>query len=68
MIALLSQNELARRIGVRPPTLKARMAARGIEADGVIVNGHRPPIMVFDGEKLPELRRALAMPVQSRIQ
>ena len=67
MTTFISQNELGRRLSLAPATLKSRLVEKSIEPAGCVVNGQRPPLLIFDAAKLPELRRALVpvVPVEA---
>jgi hypothetical protein len=62
MKIFLSQNEIARRVGLPLPTLKARLDELGVEPDGMIVNGGKVPGIIFESGRLEQLRQALTMP------
>jgi hypothetical protein len=62
MKIFLSQNEIARRIGLPLATLKSRLAERGIESDGQVVNGSKVPAIVFAADRLELIRDALNSP------
>jgi len=58
MKTFLSQNSLGRRLNLPPATLVNRIRAKGIEADGVVINGSKTS-HIFDTERLPQLRSVL---------
>jgi len=55
----LTTAELQRRVGIARATLQKRLIERGIQPDGVAVNGGKQPGPLYDAEKLPALREAL---------
>ncbi len=60
MQTFLTQTALARRLNVCAATLTTRIRARSVLPDAVLVQGGRKPeAMLFDAERLPELRLAL---------
>jgi len=58
MKTFLSQTTLARRLNLPPATLANRIRERGVEIDGVVMNGNKNS-SIFDAEKLPQLRSVL---------
>jgi hypothetical protein len=58
----ISKTGLSARLGMAIPTLNARLKALGIKEDGICINGRRAPSIIFDTERLSELRRLLANP------
>lgn len=59
MKIFLTTNELQRRVGISPQTLRKRLAWRGVQPDGFVVNGSKEPSPIYEVEKLPALREAL---------
>ncbi len=59
MKTFLSQSTLARRLNLSPATLIGRLREFEVVPDGVVITGEKQGI-IFDAERLPELRNALA--------
>lgn len=69
MKTFVSQTQLAKRIGIAANTLATRLRHRGVEPDGILLCASDPDVLLFDLERVNDLRTALATqkPVESKI-
>ncbi len=58
MLTLVTVQEIARRNGSCPQTLKKRLLAGEIIADALLVQGHRSPFPLFDLSR-PEIQKLI---------
>jgi hypothetical protein len=54
-----TMNGIARRLDLNIHTVEARMRKHAIQPDGVVRNGARAPILIFDVTRLSDLRKTL---------
>jgi hypothetical protein len=60
MTVFISQSGLARKLSLAQATLARRLRARGVIADGILIQGGKEPTVIFASDRLPALRATLA--------
>lgn len=64
----ISQRGLAKRIGHAQATIGNRIREHGVKPDGILIQDGKLDCLLFEVERLPELRKSLGnLPVEANI-
>lgn len=70
MKTFVSQTGLATRLGIEANTLAVRLRKNSVEPDGILLRPTQPDVLLFDLERVNQLRNALGTknPIEANIQ